>query len=173
VRKAVGVNANDKSASHATRLAGTENFKTKYGPDFPMVSIVEAYPGRVMTPAQLESLGLLAAPEPEQSSSVVDLHPRRAYASKTRERHRPDYQRCLLGAPLNQEGTGPSRSDADFFFCKLAAQSSWSVEETVQMLLEVSEKARNRVRDGDRGYPLVTARNAAAAAARGKQRGRG
>ena len=33
VRRAVG--GNDKSASHATRLAGTENFKVKYGPDFP------------------------------------------------------------------------------------------------------------------------------------------
>jgi hypothetical protein len=32
VRKAVG--GNDKSASHATRLAGTENFKTEIRPGF-------------------------------------------------------------------------------------------------------------------------------------------
>jgi hypothetical protein len=29
------VGGNDKSASHATRVAGTENFKTKYIPAFP------------------------------------------------------------------------------------------------------------------------------------------
>jgi hypothetical protein len=55
VRKAVG--GNDKSASHATRVAGTENFKTKYAPEFPTVSIVETHPGRVMTPEQAGSPG--------------------------------------------------------------------------------------------------------------------
>jgi hypothetical protein len=73
VRKAVG--GNDKSASHATRLAGTENWKTKYLPNPPTVKILDAHPGRIMTPAQLESLGLLAAPSPAQSSSVVEIHP--------------------------------------------------------------------------------------------------
>jgi hypothetical protein len=33
---------NDKSASHA-RVAGTENFKTKYAPEFPTVTIVETH----------------------------------------------------------------------------------------------------------------------------------
>jgi hypothetical protein len=171
VRKAVGVNANDKSASHATRLAGTENFKTEYGPDFPMVSIVEAHPGRVMTPAQLEFLGLLAAPEPEQSSSVVELHPRRVSHSSGRERHWPDYQRCLSDQ-LAKRGV-LDRSAADYFWCKMAAQGRWTVEETANKLLEVGEKAQERARCGDEGYALVTARNAAADAARGKQRGRG
>jgi hypothetical protein len=170
VRKAVGVNANDKSASHATRLAGTENFKTKYGPDYPMVSIVEAHPGRVMTPAQLETLGLLAAPEPELSSSVIELRPRRASHFFGRERHWPDYQRCLKPRP---GGGAPDRSAADFTWCKFAAQRGWSIEETAQKLLEVSEKARERARCRDEGYALITAQNAAAAAARGKQRGRG
>jgi hypothetical protein len=63
VRRVVG--SNDKSASHATRLAGTENWKAKYLPNPPVVRILEAHPGRIMTPAQLEPLGLLAAPEPE------------------------------------------------------------------------------------------------------------
>ncbi len=60
-RKAVG--GDDKSASHATRIAGTENFKPKFAPDFPRVTIVETHPSRVMTPEQLEALGLLASPE--------------------------------------------------------------------------------------------------------------
>jgi hypothetical protein len=61
VLKAVG--GNDKFASHATRVAGTENFKTKYAPEFPTVTIVETHPGRVMTPEQLEALGLLSPPD--------------------------------------------------------------------------------------------------------------
>src|ERR1700719_3419127 len=73
VRKAVG--GNDKSASHATRLAGTENWKAEYLPQPPTVTILEAHPGRIMTPAQLEALGLLAAPEPVQASSVIELPP--------------------------------------------------------------------------------------------------
>jgi hypothetical protein len=48
VRKAVG--ANDKSASHATRVAGRENFKPKCNPGFPTVTIIETHPGRIMTP---------------------------------------------------------------------------------------------------------------------------
>lgn len=171
VRRAVG--GNDKSASHATRLAGTENWKLKYLPNPPTVKILEANPGRVMTPSQLESLGLLAPAEPAQSSSVVDFHPRRAYPSQGRERNWPDYQRCLAGAPLNGEGTGPSRSHADFFWCKMAAQRHWAAEEIEHKLLEVSEKTRESVRNGDDGYVSVTVQNAIAAAARGRQQSRG
>jgi hypothetical protein len=60
VKKGIG----DKSASGAVRLAGTENFKMKYHPDFPRVAILEAVPGHTVTAAQLEGLGLVAPPEP-------------------------------------------------------------------------------------------------------------
>jgi hypothetical protein len=169
VRRAVG--ANDKSASHATRLAGTENWKTKYLPNPPTVTILEAHPGRTMTPAQLDELHLLA--EPERMESVVDLRPHRVSRHSNRERQWPDYERCLLGAPRSSNGNGPDRSLADFFFCKMAAQRGWSIEETEQRLLEVSEKARERARCGDEGYAHVTALNAAAAAEEGRRRGRG
>jgi len=171
VRKAVG--GNDKSASHATRLAGTENWKVKYLPNPPVVRTLEAYPGRIMTPMQLESMGLLAAPEPQQSSSVVELHPRRAYHEQSRERRWPDYDYYLRKAPPKQDGSGPDRSDADFSWCKKAARRGWSVEETTQKLLEVSEKAQERALGRDAGYARVTAKNAAEAAARGRQTGRG
>ena len=62
VRKAVG--EFDKSASGATRLAGTCNYKIKYGPDFPTVTLAHAAPGRVLTQQELSQMGLLAAPEP-------------------------------------------------------------------------------------------------------------
>ncbi len=111
--------------------------------------------------------------EPEQSSSVVDLHPRRARLSHTQDRQWPDYQRCLLGAPRSNSGDGPDRSLADFFWCKMAAQRGWSIEETAHKLVQVSEKAQERARSGDEGYALDTAQNAAAAAERGRTRGRG
>jgi hypothetical protein len=87
-----------------------------------------------------------------------------------RERQWPDYERCLLEAPRSSTGDSPDRSLADYFFCKMAAQHGWSVEETEQKLLEVSEKARERARCGDEGYAHVTALNAAA---EGRRRGRG
>jgi hypothetical protein len=134
------------------------------------VKILEAHPGRVMTPAQLEELNLLAAPE--QTSSVVNIR-RRDSRDIPRERQWPDYERCLAGAPRLTTGHGPDRSLADFFFCKMAAQRGWSVEETEQRLLEVSEKARERARSGDEGYAHLTALNAAAAAEQGRKRSRG
>jgi len=169
VRRAVG--ANDKSASHAMRLAGTENWKTKYLLNPPTVSILEAHPGHIMTPAQLQELHLLA--EPERTASVVDLRPHRASRQPDSERHWPDYQRCVIGAPPNQEGSGPDRSMADFFWCMLAAQRGWSIEETANKLMEVSAKGQERARLHDEGYALITAQNASAAATRGRQAGRG
>jgi hypothetical protein len=169
VRRAVG--GNDKSASHATRVAGTENFKVKYAPDYPTVTILETHPGRIATPQQLESLGLVAPLEPHPA--VLPLISRRAHGASEGERPWPDYERCLRGAPPNTEGTGPNRSYADFFWCMLAAQRGHSVEETANKLVEVSAKAQERARLHDEGYALVTAKNAAEAAERGRRQGRG
>jgi RepB DNA-primase from phage plasmid len=121
VRAAVG--GNDKSASHATRVAGTENFKVKYMPDFPTVTILETHPGRVMTPEQLESLGLVGAPEPDIVASAftartphnTNSHPRARSAKVW-----PDYARSLAGAPPSLQGSGPDRSMADFIWCMTA-----------------------------------------------------
>ena len=57
-----GVGA-DKTASGATRIAGSINFKDKYAPEFPRVAIHQANPGRKTSAAELERLGLLAASE--------------------------------------------------------------------------------------------------------------
>jgi hypothetical protein len=51
LRKGVGA---DASASGAVRLSGTVNYKRKYEPDFPTVSVVSTAPGRIVTPEQLE-----------------------------------------------------------------------------------------------------------------------
>jgi hypothetical protein len=62
---------------------------------------------------------------------------------------------------------------ADFFWCLQAAQRGWSIEETPNKLREVSARAQERARLHDEGYALITAQNAAAAATRGRQTGRG
>lgn len=175
VRKAVG--GNDKSASHATRLAGTENFKTKYGPDFPTVSIIEAHPGHVVSKQKLEAMGLLAAPEAESATSEAVIKPRKTGPSDYRPRAAkvwPNYAISLAGAPRSLSGNGPDRSMADFTWCMTAIDWGWSIEDCAAKLPEVSEKARERVQLGDEGYPLLTAQNAAIAVERNDQkRGRG
>jgi hypothetical protein len=168
VRKAVGTN--DKSASHATRVAGTENFKEKYAPAFPVVTILESYPGRVMTPEQLQAMDLLAAPEPIQATTLQFI--KRAETRSGKGREWPSYDMSLAGAPRTSDGSGPDRSKADFWWCKLAIQRKWSIEDTEARLLEVSEKARERVRLGDTGYVHQTVLNAAMAVERDRQRSR-
>jgi hypothetical protein len=53
----------DITASGATKIAGSLNFKDKYAPDFPRVTIREAQLGRVTSSAGLERMGLVAPPE--------------------------------------------------------------------------------------------------------------
>lgn len=159
VRRAVG--DADMSASGATRVAGTENFKVKYGPDFPTVSITHGVPGHVMTAQQLQEIGLLAAPEPTRAFPL-------RVSPSTHSRSWPDYVRCVQGAPMNHGKTGPDISRADFMWALMSAQRGRGIEEIAERLMELSSKARE---NGEQ-YARITAENATAAAARGRQRGR-
>ena len=174
LRKGAGA---DHSASGATRVAGTSNYKRKYEPEFPTVRISASIPGRIVTKEQLQEMRLVAAPEPEviapaytaRTSSVRNgVH----YAKSTKVW--PDYARSLAGAPPSLQGNGPDRSMADFSWCMTAIDWGWSIEDTAAKLVDVSEKARDRVRLKDEGYPLITAQNAAAAVERNdRKRSRG
>jgi hypothetical protein len=160
----------DSSATGSVRLAGTSNFKTKYAGNFPKVAILDVAPGRITTPEALEALGLVASPDP--APTVVRQKSSRNHSSSGTDRGWPDYEACVKGAPPTKE-SGQDRSMADFFWCLMAAQRGHGIEETASKLLEVSEKAQERARLHDEGYALITAQNAAAAAERGRQRGRG
>lgn len=134
LRKGTGA---DHSASGATRVAGTTNYKQKYQPDFPTVQIENAHPGRLITTEQLETMGLVAPPKP-----ATDLP---AFTARTVQRSRgnkvwPDYARSVAGAPPSLQGDSPDRSMADFTWCMTAIDWGWSVEETARKLLEVSAK---------------------------------
>jgi hypothetical protein len=143
-----------------------------------MVRIDEAHPGRVVTKAQLEALGIVTAPEPETAASEELLQARQTGPSQYRHRANktwPNYALSLAGAPPNRAGTGPDRSMADLTWCMTAVDWGWSIEETAKKLPEISERARQRVQQlRGEGYPLITAQNAAAEVARNAQkRGRG
>src|SRR5271156_2538177 len=94
-----GVSA-DLSASGATKIVGSLNFKDKYEPDFPRVRIREAKPGRLTSPAELERLGLVAPPE-----HFAPVSPRRRFSRGTDKW--PVYAKALAGAPRNRDGSGP------------------------------------------------------------------
>jgi hypothetical protein len=159
LRKGTGA---DLSASGATRVAGTLNYKRKYEPDFPTVAVLSAFPGRMVTAPQLEQLGLLAVPEPVARATPLRVSSSRSW---------PDYERCVAGAPMNHAKDGPDISRADFLYAKMAADRGHSIEEITARLYEISEKSRslrcapNGERDAER-YARVTAQNATAASIR-------
>ena len=167
----------DHSASGATRVAGTSNYKRKYAPNFPVVRIGATVPGRIVTKDRLEELGLVAPAEPENTTPVFTARAGQGNNGYQRSRGTkawPDYARSLAGAPPRRDGSGPDQSMADFTWCMTAVDWGWSIEDTAAKLVEVSEKARERVRHKDEGYALITAQNAAAAVERNdRKRGRG
>jgi RepB DNA-primase from phage plasmid len=156
VRRGAGA---DLSASGATRIAGSFNFKDKYAPDFPRVMIRAAQPGRMANADELDRLGLVAPPD-----NFAPLPP----APSISTRAWPSYAISLDGAPLNREGDGPDRSRADFVWCMTAITRGFGIEETAEQLLEESTKAREYGRD----YAHMTARNAALAVERRRQQPR-
>jgi hypothetical protein len=173
VRAAVG--DADKSASGATRMAGTENFKTKYGPDYPSVAIIHGVPGRVMTPERLSDMGLLAELEPAKAFAPEIDSGHRAPARVSAgnyDRPWPSYQVTLSRTRPKKDGSGPDRSLADFNFAMTCCTGGKSVEDTVAKLMEVSENAQARAARGDEGYARITVENAAAAVERNWGRNR-
>jgi len=158
LRKGTGA---DPTASGATRVAGSLNFKDKYAPDFPRVAIRQANLGRVTEAVELERLGLVAAPE--------TVEPQRRAPARSRpsgiNRKWPSYARCVDGAPLNHDETGPDISKADFVWCMTAIDWGWSVQDTAARLMEESAKAQ----ENGQGYADLTARNAALAVERRHQ----
>ena len=142
----------DVNASGATRVAGSLNFKPIYAPNFPRVMIHTARSGRTTNAAELERLGLIAAPE------ALPAFKTPARLPSAGNRKWPSYEIALDRAPQNRDGSGPSRSHADLAWCMTAITWGWGVEETARRLQEEPEsKAHER---GPR-YAEDTARKAA------------
>jgi hypothetical protein len=157
LRKGTGA---DTTASGATRVAGSLNFKAKYAPNFPRVKVHAVQPGRTVTADELDRLGLVAAPE------IVAQSPHLAPARVSPANRRwPSYAVCVDGAPLNSEETGPDLSRADFVWCMTAITWGWPVEDTAARLMEESPKAKAQ----GKTYAELTARNAGFAVDRRRQ----
>jgi RepB DNA-primase from phage plasmid len=155
VRRSAGA---DLTASGATKIAGSLNFKDKYAPDFPRMMIREAQHGRLTSPAELDCIGLVAPLE-----KFAPLSPARPFSCGTDKW--PSYDLCLDKAPRNRDGTGPDRSRADYVWCMIAISWGHGVDDTAARLLQESRKARE---EGP-SYATQTARQAAAAVERRRQ----
>jgi hypothetical protein len=145
--------AADPSASGATRVAGSVNFKRNYAPDFPTVRLLEGMPQRTVSETELQALGLLAAPEP-----MTARHSGRIWSDRSAKAW-PSYERCLQNAPLAHRSDRLDVSRADFTFCLLAIDWGWSIAETCARLLDNSSKAR----ENGAAYARLTVERAAAA----------
>jgi hypothetical protein len=142
----------DRSASGATRVAGSVNFKRQYAPDFPVVQILQARPQYTVTRGELEAAGLVGRPD------AVAVTPAIGPCPLGRAKAWPSYQRCLQHAPRAHQSDRPDVSRADFTFCLLAIDWGWSIEQTSERLWDQSRKARE---NGER-YARRTAERAAA-----------
>lgn len=162
LRKGTGA---DETASGATRVAGSANHKRKYAPEFPIVTVTHAQPGRIVTLEELDALGLLAPADPPR--------PAPALPKAGRLGAWPSYAKCLANAPMTAEqGKAGSRKDvskADFTFAMIAIDWGHSPEATADRLMQESAKAK----ENGPGYAEMTARNAAAAVAERAQRPNG
>lgn len=147
----------DRSASGATRIPGSQNFKAKYAPHFPTIEILASHPGNAVPRATLESRELVAPLEAMPfTASGVSLIP-------ADRRQWPSYQRCVAHAPPVQGGEPrPDISKADFVWSMTALDWGWSMTATAVRLMKESRKAQ---KNGEH-YVWLTVQNAAAAVAR-------
>jgi hypothetical protein len=159
----------DKFASGAVRMAGSLNIKHKYAPDFPVVMVSRVEPGRTTTVDALASAGLIGPP-PITAAGSVPLTLEKPKPRADAPRYWPDYHVALAGGKFNKDQTAVDRSLADFMWCKWAAERGWKPDEIAYKLVEVSEKARDRLRrnPNDR-YAQITAAKAAEAALRDRR----
>jgi hypothetical protein len=153
----------DASASGATRISGSRNFKAKYAPHFPTIEILECHPGKVVSRVELENRELVA-PLEEVKIAAPSVSLFAAGCGKW-----PSYQHCLQQAPRVRGGEDrPDISKADFVWCMIALDWGWSMAATAARLMQESRKAQ----ENGKRYALLTVQNAAAAVARrrGKRR---
>jgi hypothetical protein len=151
LRKGAGA---DLTASGATRISGSVNFKTKYAPEFPLVTLSQVKAGHVATVAELDAAGIVA-PKDEPRQPQPAAH--RVSAGRPTRKKWPSYKFCLDNAPLAHGEDKPDTSRADFTWCRTAIEWGWSVEATATRLLELSAKAKE---NGER-YATLTATRAA------------
>jgi hypothetical protein len=149
LRKSTGA---DPSASGATRVAGSFNFKNKYAPDYPQIEIVHGFQRRIASKEALASIGI-TLDVPKAPRPVFPVRGTMSGVSRW-----PSYQICLDRAPrAHGDPRRPDVSRADFTWCMIAIDWGWTIEDTAQKLSVESSKAQE---NGER-YAINTAQRAA------------
>ncbi len=131
--KSMGCN---KGSSGASRWPGSFNFKPKrQRPDgsFPLVKLRSFNPGRIVTPDELQSLGLLPErPKPRPVHATTNTRIPTDW---------PEYDAALAST---------DRSQADWKFTCAAKSLGWTPAHVSAKLLEFSDKAQQRARRSNR-----------------------
>ena len=153
LRKGAGA---DKTASGATRIAGSLNFKLKYAPAFPRIEITHMNPGKLTACAALDLAGVVALREEPRSPLPAYTRPLTPSGRPSRKKW-PSYAFCVQHAPMTHGEDRPDISRADFTWCRTAIEWGWGIEDTARQLMSLSDKARE---NGER-YAMLTATNAA------------
>ncbi|HXQ25980.1 MAG TPA: DNA-primase RepB domain-containing protein [Candidatus Acidoferrales bacterium] len=164
LRKGAGA---DRTASGATRIAGSLNFKRKYAPAFPLIEITHMNPGKLTGCAALDLAGVVAAREEPRPPLPAYARPVTPSGRPSRKKW-PSYSYCVQHAPMSHGEDRPDISRADFTWCRTAIEWGWSKEDTARRLMELSEKAKE---NGER-YAVLTATNAASSVERQPYRDR-
>ena len=151
-RKGAGA---DRTASGATRIAGSLNFKLKYAPAFPRIEITQTNSGNLTSCGALEQAGLVA-PREEPHPLLPAYTPPMTASGRPSRKSWPDYNYLLKNAPTTHSENRPDISRVDFTWCRTAIEWGWSKEDTAYRLMELSSKAKN-----DEHYAVLTATNAA------------
>jgi hypothetical protein len=131
----------NKGASGGLRWIGTHNFKTyrkSADGSFPRVRLLAANFGRTATPAELETLGLLAPPRPPQLNLQ---RPPKAKASRA-----PSYERAAARVKRKPNGS-QDRSGIDLLYAVTCLDWGFSEGETIDLINSHSTKARPRKDD--------------------------
>jgi len=123
----------DPNASGATRIAGSRNFKPKYAPSYPVVTLLAYSPRRITGRSNLEALDLVAKPREQ-------LHVKATMPPRTMSKAWPCYKLSLERAPKKADGT-PDRSRADFAFALTALSWGKPPSEVIERLAASSARA--------------------------------
>ncbi len=158
LRKGVGA---DRTASGATRIAGSLNFKNKYAPAFPRIEITHMNAGNLTICAALEQAGLVASREESRPPLPAYTRPLTPSGRPSRKKW-PSYAFCVQHAPMTNGEDRPDISRADFTWCRTAIEWGWGIQDTARRLMEFSSKGKE---NGER-YAILTATNAAASVER-------
>jgi hypothetical protein len=132
----------NKGASGGLRWVGTHNFKPERRAadgSFPRVRLLAFSAGRITNAAELESLGLLAEPQPKPLFKPKGDSARQSNKAK----REPSYEHAIQVVRRKTNGD-IDRSAVDFHYAVICLSWGFSESETIGLLNTHSEKVKER-----------------------------